>query len=137
MIGLIVVYFMHIDATRMVDDGKSTLLQDNTVCSGVDGHSNRTEASEPTIGVVMTAGDGCGAISGGGGGLGDRRSEGVLRVQITCHLQVDDHSSTHRPNPSIATPRCCCPACWLPLEPLEEVWGLVVAEICRNPSCAS
>ena len=34
--------------------GKSTLLQDNTVCSGVDGHSNRTEASEPTIGVVMT-----------------------------------------------------------------------------------
>ena len=81
--------YMHIDATRMVDDGKSTLLQDNIVCSGVDGHSNRTETSEPTIGIVMTAGDGCGAISGGGDDHRTRRCEGVLRVQIMCHLQCN------------------------------------------------
>lgn len=109
--------YMHIDATRMVDDGKSTLLQDNTVCSGVDGHSNRTEASEPTIGIVMTAGDGCGAISGGGDGHRTRRCEGVLRVQITCHLQCSGHCSTHRPNPTSGVPSRCSPACWLRLVP--------------------
>ena len=64
----------------------------------VDGLLNRRNVTELTIGYVMTAGSGCGAIGIDLEVDQMRRCEGVFGVEKTHSGDVDGCRPTHRPN---------------------------------------